>query len=299
MLAAVLTMFLVFTVSGVAVLNLSSYTALEHQDAVQSLKNQYEVESAVNVAMWRINSDSEDIEWESGPVSVALDTTTKDLVVSIDRYDKTYQVNMDLREDFHFNHAIATSDSMISNGYTAVVASGKEHRKFSFLPDEDLQYYLDNAVETHSESWHAFEGDTLANGIHVFTGNFITLENMKLFGTVVFTGRYITFLGGNEFEAPADANNSQAAVVFTNENENIAFTDDEIKGPVFGRNRVKVHNGAKLSGPVVARVVELKANIDFLDTENPQYYKWNNGFGNYSDYEWPMHIGAWRATYSD
>ena len=109
MLAAVLTMFLVFTISGVAVLDLSSYTALEHQDAVQTLKNQYEVESAVNVAMWRINNDSEDIEWESGPVSVALDTVTKDLVVSIDRYDKTYQVNMDLREDHHFNHGISAN----------------------------------------------------------------------------------------------------------------------------------------------------------------------------------------------
>ena len=298
MLAAVLTLFFVFTFTGVAVLDLSSFTALENQDAVQSLKNQYNVESAVNVALWKINNVDSLAEYSDGYVTVAYDTTDMELVVGVDRYDKNYEVAVDLSEDHHFNRGIAARDSIIWNGHSAGLNDDRKHRKFNFLPEADLDYYLDNAVAVHSENFHTYSDDTLAPGIHVFTGSFISLENIKVQGTLVFTGRYVWLLGGNEVEAPVSAENSYAALVFTNDKQSTNLTDDEIKGPIYAKNKVRIHGNAKLSGPVVARTVELEDDINILDDENPQYYKWNNGFGNHSDYTWPKHIGRWRVTAS-
>ena len=118
MLAAVLTMFMIFSLSGVAVLNLSTHTAIENQQAVQSLKNQYSVESAVNVGIWRINNvDGGFGTYTDGPVTVAFDTTTEELVASIDRYDRVYTVSLDLSEDHHFNRGIAAIEPIEQNGH--------------------------------------------------------------------------------------------------------------------------------------------------------------------------------------
>jgi len=299
MLAAVLTMFFVFTMSGVAVLNLSTYTALESQDAVQSLQNQYDVESAVNVAMWKINNVSDDfVSYEDGNVTVEFDTTTDELVASIERFNKTYEIAMDLNEDNHFNRGIAATDSIDLNGNTLTVDSERRSRKFSFLPDADLDYYLDNATQVHTDNFHTFSNDTLY-GIHVFTGSFINLENIKVFGTLVFTGQIVLFTGSIEVEAPVDANNSQAAMVFTNSSQVTMLNDVEVKGPIYAKNKINIYGDAKLSGPVMAKTVRLNANVDLLDGENAQYYKWNHGFGDYSSYEWPKHIGRFRVSSSD
>jgi cytoskeletal protein CcmA (bactofilin family) len=298
MLAAVLTLFMVFSFSGVAVLNLSSYTALENQDAVQSLKNQYEVESSVSVAMWKINAVDTLTSYTEGAVSVNYDTVASELVVSIDRYDKSYSVSTDIDEDHHFNRGIAAQDSIIWNGHSAGLSDDKKHRKFRFLPEADLQYYMDNAVAVHSENFYTYENDTLANGIHVFTGSFISLRNIKVQGTLVFTGRYVWFLGGNEVEVAVSESSSMPAMVFTHASQNCSFGDEEIKGPIYAKNKISIFGDAKLSGPIVARTVELKDNVNILDEENPNYYKWNHGFGNYEDYEWPEHIASWRVSAS-
>jgi hypothetical protein len=293
-------MFLVFSLSGVAVLNLSSFTAMENQDAVQSLKNQYAVESAVNVAMWKINTVGDDFgSYDDGYVSVSMDTTTDELVASIDRYNKSYEIAMDLSEDHHFNRGIAAVDSIELNGHDAGISESNRQRKFRFLPEADLQYYIDNAVATHSQNFHTFSDDTLANGIHVFTGSFISLESIKVQGTLVFTGRFVWFLGGNEIEAMADENGSHPALVFTHSSQITMLGDEEVKGPIYAKNKIRITSGAKLSGPIVGNVVELNADINLLDEENPQYYKWNSGFGNYSSYSWPKHIGRWRVTSSE
>ena len=295
MLAAVLTMFLVFTMSGVAVLNLSSFTAMESQNAVQSLQNQYDVESSVNVAMWKINNVSDTFgSYEDGNVTVAYDSLTNELVASIDRFDKTYEIAMDLSDDHHFNRGIAATDSIELNNHSLTVAADHSSRKFNFLPDADLDYYMDNATQVHSQSFTTFSNDTLY-GIHVFTGSLISLHDITVYGTLVFTGRFVWFTGGMEINAAADENNSNAALVFTHSNQITMLNDVTVNGPIYAKNKIKIYGNAQLSGPVVGKVVELNGDVDLLDTENPQYYKWNRGFGDYSDYSWPKHIGRWRV----
>ncbi len=301
MLAAVLTLFMVFSFSGVAVLNLSSYTALENQNAVQSMRNQYEVESSVNVALWRINNTDDELDYEDGYVSVAYDSSLKELVVSIDRFDKSYEVSMDMSEDHHFNRAIAASDSIELDGNTLTVDESHKTRGFDFLPDVDLDYFTDNAVAIHSGSFKSYSDTTFAPGIHVFTGSFITLNDVTVNGTLVFTGRFVWWTGEMNITAYSDSLTSMPAAVFTHASETVHIGNagggdtDHINGAIYAAGRIILLEGAEITGPVIGRVVSLSDDYDFLDTEYNDYYKWTNGFGNYSDYSWPKHIGRWRV----
>lgn len=301
MLVAVLTMFLVFTMSGVAVLNLSTFTALESQNAVQSLKNQYDVESSVNVAMWKINNVSDTFgSYEDGNVTVEYDSLTNELVASIDRFDKTYEIAMDLSDDHHFNRGIAATDSITLNDNNLTVAADHSTRKFNFLPDADIDYFTDNATQVHTGYFKSFSGDTL-NGIHIFTGSFLWLEDMVVNGTLVFTGRFITFAGSMTITAQADTNYAYPALVFTNASERVEIgtldpaDTDRISGAIYAKGSILLMENAELTGPVIGRVVSLDDDYDFLDSENNKYYKWTRGFGEYGNYSWPKHIGRWRV----
>lgn len=297
MLAAVLTMFLVFTLSGVAVLNIASYSTLESQDAVQGLKNQYAVESAVNVAMWRLNMGADSLaNFTDGPVTASYDSTGKELTVSIDRYDKPYSVDIYLGEDHHFNHIISAKDSIDLGGH--IINSETEPRDFPFMLDVDLDYFMDNADQIHNNVWKSWDHATFT-GIHVFTGNWLWLEDINVEGTLVFTGRFIWFLGHNTITSQADSVSADPALVFTNKRQNVWLNNDDITGAIYAAGRIILSGGGDISGPIVGRVVEIDHDFSFLDHNHRHHYKWTRGFGNYDNYDWPKNIGRWRAHYHD
>ncbi len=297
MLAAVLSLFMIFSFTGVAALNLSSFTAMETQDAVQTMKNQYEVESAVNVALWRINVGADSLgTFTDGFVTSTWDSTTNDLAVSIDRFDKQLTVSVYLGEDHHFNHGLSATDSVEYNGYD--VTMDTEPRDFNFLPNVDLDDWTSRAVAVHNWSWQHKEHPTLADGVHIINGNWMWLEDFTLNGTAVFTGRFIFFLGHNTITAPADSLTSDPALVFTDNRNNMYLNNDDIYGAIYSAGRVFLQGG-NISGPVTGKVINIEHDYNFWDTENRKYYKWTRGFGNYDDYDWPKNIGRWRSNWSD
>jgi hypothetical protein len=291
MLAAVLMMFFVFTFSGVAMLELSGHTALKNQDAVQVLKNQYAVESAVNVALWRINTVSDSSgNFIDGDVVSQYDSTSKELVVTIDRYQKQNGVTVSLKEDTHFNHALSAMNGIIYNGFTLTAQT--EVREFDFLPESDLSYFYNNAVEVHTESNHTYL--SLVNGIHIFLGDNITLKNVSFNGTAVFMGVGVEF----SHNVNIIAANDDPAMVFTDPLNEFSFYEDIqaddylINGPIYSEGKINLRDG-EISGPVMANTIELKSNVDLTDEVSPQFYKWTDGFGNQEDYHNPVSIKKW------
>jgi len=295
MLAAVIMMFMVFIYSGVAVLDLSTHTSMENQNAVQSLKNQYAVESVVNIALWRINACDDSLgNFQQDEVISQYDSTSKELTVTIDRYDKQGGVTVSLQEDTHFNHGLSARQGIDYNGYS--LTAENDPREFDFLPEADLPYYFNNAVEVHTESNHTFL--SLSDGIHVFVGNNITIKNVTVHGTLVFTGNFISF--DKHVTIIADTTIGDPALVFTDPNESFSFHEDNgadrytINGPIYSEGTLYLRDG-DLSGPIVADRIVLESNIDLTDEVSPQFYKWTQGFGSQEDYPNPVHVKKWKT----
>ncbi len=185
-----------------------------------------------------------------------------------------------------------------------------------FLPEVDLDYFMDNAVSVSKKpvkpkkskkdkkkgkkNKKGYDDDViyLQDGIHVFTGNNIKVENIHLnSGTLVFTGKKISFRGDNVINAPAaDSTGAMPALIFTHPKQNFEmYSDNEaetIIGAIYCAGSIELHNG-NLSGPVLAKSVYLWDDINFLDAENPNYYQWNHGFGDREDYDFPKKIKRW------
>jgi hypothetical protein len=297
MLAAVLSLFMIFSFTGVAALNLSSFTAMETQDAVQTMKNQYSVESALNVALWRINASGGQVSnFTDGPVSAEWDSLTNELSVSIDRYDKQLTIDVYLGEDHHFNHALSATDSIDFGGND--VDMDTEPRDFTFLPIVDMDYWNSRAVQVHNHTWWSLSNQTLTPGVHIFNGNWMWIEDVTLEGTAIFTGRFIFFLGENNITAPADSLTSDPALVFTNDRNVVYLNNDNIYGAIYSAGRI-ILQGGNISGPVTGKVINIQHSYSFWDTENRHFYKWTRGFGDYSSYNWPKNIGRWRTSYTN
>jgi len=304
MLAAVLSLFMIFSFTGVAALNLSSFTAMETQDAVQNMKNQYTVESAINLSMWRINAGADSlVNYSDGVVTAALDTFTNELSVSIDRYEKLYQVTVDLSASSHFDVALAARDSILLNDNDLTADRGMHI--FDFNLDVDLQYFYDNAYKVHGNDQKTFQNAQMHNGIHVFEGNDITLENLELAsGTFVFLGTNISF--DQDIYVNADTSMNLPAMIFLNPLENVSMAYNDagdnfiVNGAIYAAGNIGLTDG-QLTGPVMGSVISLNDDMTFTDNVNGNgnHYGWKNGFGNREDYDFDKQIGRWRVTYSD
>lgn len=309
MLIAVLMIFVIFSYTGLGVLHISQLSQETAAETVQNVKIQYALESTVNEALWTINngpdtlvnvqSDGLTLQWE--PISMVLS-------VNVDMFEMENEVMLDLSDDMHFDHAIAAAETIEDNGYTPVTDDDRTVKSgFDFLPDVDLDYFLDNAVVVsnkpskpkkkgkHSQA----EELVLEDGIHVYTGNNITIEDVRLnSGTLVFTGKNIRFRGDNFIHAPeADSTGAMPALIFTDPRQDFEmYSDTEaetIIGAIYCAGSIELHNG-NLSGPVLANSVYLGDDIHFLDNENPDFYQWNDGFGAQSDYDFPKQVKRWK-----
>lgn len=305
MLVAVIAIFLVMSFTGVAVLDVSHNSRVISQETVTNIKLQYMAESAVNKTLWRINSAADSVvNYTDGGISTSFDTTTNVLTISFDTLNTIAEMELDLTEDTHFNRGIASSSTMASDADSAGLTEDVKARgNFNFLPEVDMDYFTNNAVQIHNESWTTWNNDTLANGIHVFTGNFIALDDITLLsGTIVFTGRYVSMWGDNYIKAPdADSTGAYPALVFTHANTefelNSSNGDEQIYGAIYAKKRITLNKGT-VSGPIIAEQVNLDNDHDYgfeLDG-NEQYYQWTNGFGDRDNYDWPKQLGRWTTT---
>ena len=312
--------FVIFSFTGVAVLNVSYLSSSTSQETIDNIKLQYAVESSINQALWRINSGIDSLANISyNGVTTVWDSTAKTLTVNVDKFQMESEILLDLSEDTHFERGIAAEESINLNGNDPGLSDDQQMRdNFAFLPDADLAYFMENPDVLHYGSFNTWNGNTFSDGKHIFTGNYINLRNVTLHsGTMVFTGHHVTienihvdsgtlvftgtsvdFLYQNNIHAPiADSTGANPAVIFTNPNQNFdvysMYGGETIIGAIYCKGNVTLRNGF-LSGPVIGKNVTLFNNFEFLDDENQANYQWTHGFGSRNHYDWPKQIGRWR-----
>jgi len=319
MLVAVLMIFVVFSYTGVAVLNVAWISQSTSMETVQNIKLQYAVESQVNETLWRINTGADSLVSTSlNGITTTWEATTNILSVNVEMFEMESEILLDLSEDTHFDRALASDESITTNGYDSDVDVENRLRTFTFMPEVDLDYFTDNAVAVHTENSYTWNGGGKSNddeafveGIHVFTGSNLELKNMTLNNmTLVFTGEYINFKDRNVITAPTPVDTAEAmpALVFTNTNNYFEVEaegkkydkQDIISGAIYTAGTIALKKGV-LTGPVVGSVIsmvegdELTNEIIFLDTESPEYYRWTKGFKNKKHYDWPKQLGKWKT----
>jgi len=304
MLVAVLMIFLVFSFTGVAVLNVAYVSASASAETVNNIKLQYAMESSVNESLWRMNNGPDSlINIDADGITTVFNPVLNTLSVNVEKFEMETEILLDLSEDTHFDRALASDETIETNGYETDIDEENSSRFFTFLPEVDMDYFTDNAVAIHPESFHRFEGgngngngngygygyghgnghgngngnqgddDEMEDGIHIFTGSFIEFKNMNLANhTLVFTGRFITFTERNNIDAPipADSADAMPALVFTNPDN---YFEVEAEGNHY--NKEDVINGAiytagtivlkkgELSGPIVGNSISLEPGEDY------------------------------------
>jgi hypothetical protein len=318
MLVAVLMLFVVMSFTGVAVMNVSYVSVDAATDTKKNIINQYQVESAVNKALWRINNGVDSLgNFVDGPVVSVYDTLNNVLTINVDQFEMEHEISLDLSEDTHFDRALSVSETLEDNGNTIIVDESRRSRDFNFLPDVDMSHFYSNAVAIHNQSFKKYEAEDLTQeGIHIFTGSFVTIEDINLSNsTLVFTGVFIFLKGDNVIHAPTPVDSSEAipALVFSNPYVSVSISEgdwgwtpggyryyeaagDDIQGAIYCAGRLILRNGS-LSGPVMGRIVSLDDDFDFLDTEFNQYYRWTRGFGQRDSYDWPKQLHRWKTKH--
>ena len=308
--------FTIFSFTGVAVLNVSYLSNTNSMDTINNIKLQYATESSINEALWRINTGVDSlVNTNIDGIATIWEPTTNILSVNVDKFEMESEILLDLSEDTHFDRALASDETIDTDGNTPDFDDENRSRFFTFMPEVDLDYFTDNAVAIHNESWHEFkdldENDLGGEGIHIFTGWFIEFDDMTLNNsTVVFTGKYIHFQDNNIINAPVPVDSADAmpALVFTRsdsyfeiEAEGTGYDKgDKINGAIYTAGTIVLKKG-EISGPIVGKTIRMEdgedyANhIHFKDTEHRHHYRWHKGFKHKKDYDWPKQIGRWKT----
>lgn len=303
MFVAVLMIFTIFSFTGVAVLNVSYLSNNNSMDTINNIKMQYATESSINEALWLINQGVDSlVNAEVDGITTIWDATTNILAVNVDKFQMESEILLDLSDDTHFDRGIAAEESVILDGYDAGADEDRQVRSnFDFLPEADVQYFLDNATSIHNESFKDWKDNTFPDGIHVFTGSFIDLEDVRITsGTLVFTGHHVRFIGDNIITADAgDTTGTNAALIFTNPDQDFqAYSPlggETITGAIYTKGNIDLYNG-NISGPIIGKNVTLKNNFNLLDDENTDRYRWTKGFGQKDAYDWPKQIDRWKTN---
>lgn len=300
MLVAVIMVFVIFSFTGVAVLDLSTNSSIAALETVDNIKLQYEVESAVNEALWLINTDADSlVNSDVDGITTAWNDSTQVLSVSVDKFHMESEILLDLSEDTHFAHGIATQEGIDLSGYDPGLDDAHQVRSnFKSLPEVDLQYFIDNANTIYTQTNYLWSERTFPAGIHVFTGNNITLRDITLNeGTLVFTGNNVNIDGDCQIIAPAaDENGASPAMIFTNVELLMMDSPDAIiLGAIYSTEAIDLQSGT-ISGPIIARTVSMSNDFDFLDTEYDEYYQWTHGFGDRDNYDGPKQIDRWKVN---
>ena len=302
MLATVIMSFMVFTFTGLAVMNVSFLSSTTSVETVENIKLQYLAESTINEALWRINLGVDSLVNLVTPgTRCSWDETSQILSVNIENFNSESEICLDLSSDTHFNRSLASSSSIHTYGYSTDAEDEHQSRTFSFMPELDLQYFIDHADFIHhanDASWKS--GALTAEGIHLFTGNNLAIENVTLDNsTFVFTGKGIIFSGINSLAAsiPIDTLAALPALVFANPEYGFTLeAGTHIEGAIFCAGQI-VLRGGSMSGPVIAQTIFLNHDVDFLDAEHGEYYRWTAGFKQKESYDWPKQLSRWRMNW--
>jgi hypothetical protein len=301
MLVAVLMVFVVFSFTGVAVLNVSYFSSSTAMETVNNIKLQYEMESSINQALWRINCGTDSlVNYSSGGITTLWNPQLSILSVGIENYQMETEILLDLSADTPFDRAIASNNPINTDGYVADAAAEHEIRQFDELPIVDYGYFLLNTAVIHhgnQSSWS--ENSMEIEGIHIFLGNNLEISGLDLENsTLVFLGNNILFSDDNIIKAPLPEGSSDAVPAIVLLNPYTSFNiqaGTHIEGAIYCAGQLNIDN-ATLTGPIVAKTINLTNDINFIDEDHQEYYRWTKGFGNMNDYDWPKHIARWKTA---
>ena len=130
-------------------------------------------------------------------------------------------------------------------------------------------------------------------------GNNLEISGLNLENsTLVFLGTNILFSNDNILKAPVPAADADAvpALVLLDPDTNFDIqAGTHIEGAIFCAGQLNIQN-ATLTGPIVANHISLTADLNLIDADHQEYYRWNKGFGNKNDYDWPKHVSRWKST---
>ncbi|MCF7824422.1 MAG: hypothetical protein K9N35_09665 [Candidatus Marinimicrobia bacterium] len=298
MLVAVIMAFVVLSFTGVAVLDVAYNSKSTSLETVANIKVQYIVESEINEALWLINTGTDSlVNTSADGITTSWDSDTHVLTVSVDTLNVSSEIAIDLDNDTHFDRGFASKNDIESHGYSYTTNENHSSRKFKFMPDVDLQYFINNAVNIehgNDNSWNAAE--ITEEGIHIFTGNNLVVENINLSNsTLVFTGKNIT-ISNNFISAPTPSiyENTLPALIFTDTEYPVTISaGNTISGTIYSVGQLNLEN-ASITGPVVGDIISLLEDVTLVDDET--YYGWAAGFGDVDSYDWPKQIGRWTTT---
>jgi len=300
MLVAVIMIFVVFSFTGVAVLDVAYNSRAASIETVNNIRVQYVVESAVNEALWLINSGKDSlVNRTADGITSNWNGETEVLTISVDTLDTVSEITLDLTSDTHFERGLASKSGIGSNGYTYGNSDEHAARKFDFMPDVDAAYFATNAIRTENgneRSWNS--SDFTDEGIYVFNGNNLTIDGVNLTNsTMVFTGSNITFINCIlTAPLPGEGSAPLPALLITDPNANFTVaSSNHIEGAIFCAGQINLQD-ATLTGPVVGEFISLEDNITLMDSGNDAYYTWTVGFGEEDSYDWPKQVGRWTNT---
>ena len=300
-IVAIMITAIIFSATGLGVLNLAATVNLDTQTAVHTVQDRIEVESYANVALWRVNAGGDSLgNFSVGNVSAAYDSTLQRLTVIKTTDEETSGLILDLEEDSHFKRAVATQYGIDFNGGKTISEEPVHQLRhdMEFLPQVDMAYLVANAAQ---EVWlwnEHIHNDDIVEGINIFHGSYLDIHNVdKENVTLVFTGYDIQPKDDVKLKAPIIGGVPLPALILTNAYNDTHFDQGygdkiHIEGAIYSAGHVRLHEG-EFTGPVVARTARICRNIDMLDDDGSEYYAWNLGFGSYDDYDWPKQIQEW------
>ena len=301
MLVGVLMIFVIFSFTGVAVLNVSYLSSSASMETTNNIRLQYEIESRINESLWRINAGADTlVNYTIDGASVFWDSQLSILSVDVNKFDMEAEILLDLSHDTPFSSAIASVNPINFDAYQALAEEEHAVQEFDVMPNVDYDWFLTNHTHIYhgnQSSWS--EEDLATEGIHIFLGNNLEISGLNLENsTLVFLGNDIQFSTNNIIKAPvpADSVDATPAIVFMNPYTSLTIGEGtHVEGAIYCAGRLFLED-ATLSGPIVSKDVTLNDDVDFIDDLHPQYYRWNKGFGNKKDYDWPKHIDRWRTV---
>lgn len=301
MLATVIMMFLVMSLTGVATLDLSYASYRSSLNTKSNIQTQFLMESAVNKALWMINTGEDSLVtgYVDG-IYMTYNKTSHILSASLNTPENCYEVSLNLVDDTHFDQAISSHTQFTDNGYTCNNASGNPMHNFGFLPEVDIKYWKDRATAVLNANENSWVEDALVeSGTYILTGNTLTLDSLNCdSSTLVFTGKKISITNSRVLsEMPGDSLNAPPALVFTNPNVIVHLdASNEIAGAIYCAGNLNLYNAA-LTGPVIAETIQIHEDIFIHDKSAKAYYSWQRGFGSRDTYDWPKHVNRWKINH--
>jgi len=279
-LGIIMVYFLVFSLTGLVFISLADQAQLQNVDAIHDYKNHWAVESAINEALWRMNNGPDSLAtFIDSTLTSTYNETTMTLIVSTDRWDRPFEVSLDIELDHIFNNTFYTTMPIDTSDPAITILSDDINIQLAdSLPTLDTTYYLQNAVSIYPDGV-AFS-DTLTSGIHYIKSGVTELKNNTyLEGTLVVLGK-LKVVGTNVFlKAGKDSSGAYLpALIVADSVTTTAITDITIEGAIISYGSFDIKSGL-ITGPFIGNDLNVLTSLTIDDQGSDQYYTYYPGFG--------------------